>query len=124
MKHAQYLAAFAVIIFSACAGTAARSDALWPVIDAKWPVVRDQARAAADEPAEVQVVDAADAAIRAGTPIAVVAVNWTAVRSLAVEHLAARAAAGEIGPGVLDSLMERVTQFDAAIASYTAKVPQ
>lgn len=99
---------------AACAGVRARSESLRPMALA-WPPIA----AAAERGAEAsqrehvaEVIAQIRAALDALDRDALRGVDWPAVRAAAAADINRRLQAGEIGPGVADSLTERIRLFD------------
>lgn len=111
------------LLAAACAGGAARDRALpMPMAGAFTGVAADIERGAA---ADSSLNDAARAevaadvvrvreALAAGNRAALLGINWGRLEQLARDGVTARAVAGEIGPGVAASLLERIRLFSEA----------
>jgi hypothetical protein len=105
---------------SSCAGTAARDNVLLPAMQNDWQSIRtavDRQVSTVDDLAQRQALAAADAALQTGNPAAIAAVPWQLLDDAHEADVVRRIAAGEISPGVADSLRERLRQF--AIARQT-----
>lgn len=109
------------LTLAACAGSVARDAVLLPAIQRAWPPIKEQAQEQAGT-GPVAAIQTLDAAIALGTEAAIAGADWPAVKALATARVHARIAAKEIGPGVGQSLLERITKFDEAIVTYTARV--
>lgn len=110
----------------ACAGVRARETALMPVMAKAWSTVVagavESGVVAGKLPAEqtAEQVRAASTAMQqaldSGDRYSVRAVDWTSLRQVALDGIAARAAlpasGGGIGGGVAMSLVETVNEFD------------
>ena len=120
MKRFPSLALLALLAASACAGVAARDEALLPAMRLAWPPIAElveRGTANRIDGAQVPVLAAAremTAALDSGDRERVAAVDWPILRFAAAEGIKRRIEAGEIGPGVAESLAERILQFDAA----------
>lgn len=111
---------------SACAGAAARTTATLPAMRAAWSAIKIEAEreAAATQSAEgVQAVVVADGAMQAGDVAAIVAAPWPIVHQLAEGDIQRRVAAGQIGPGVAQSLREELRLFASSRSTYTRTTP-
>lgn len=83
----------------------------YPALDLAWPGVRvDAERGGAAQAA----LDEFATALQARDTPAVVA-GWPGIHQAAKQGIQAQLDAGDIGPGVADSLAERVIRFEAAI---------
>lgn len=92
-------------------GQRAEESALYPALEQSWPGVR---RDAERGDAPVELLDGFHQALVSRQGIAV-KVRWPTVRSHAQQGIQNRVDELEIGPGVADSLLERVEQFDAGV---------
>ena len=111
---------------SSCAGAAARANVLLPAMQADWQSIRvavDRQVATVDDLAQRQAVVAADAAMATGDPVAIAAVPWPLLDDAHEADVVRRIAAGEISPGVADSLRERLRQFAIARTTLTTRSP-
>lgn len=99
------------MVMSGCAGARAQRNVLAPALLGAWTVISVQA---ADGGATAeQVADFAEA-LDTWNKIDVVA-QWPVIRAAAEMSIHARLAAGEIGPGVAESLRSRLRQFTEAV---------
>lgn len=126
--HFHKLAALvAMSLFAACAGTAARQNVLLPALADTWAngirvqVVREAAQA--DYSGAAVAVVAADAALAAGDPPKVAAVNWAILELVAAADIERMLATGQIGPIVAESLRGRLVDFTAARRLYLRQNP-
>lgn len=117
---AALLAVLALCSACASAGGAAREQALVPALAQAWPAVRDNLARGAVE----QGVDASGAIAQWESAFAVSDQDalvmlrdqtWADVRALAVLGVDARMQAGEIGPGVAASFLERINRFGSSL---------
>lgn len=120
--------ALVCVLLASCVGTRARNDALLPAARMAWPQVRvDFDRGVADgladgdlSPAQADVArteaDALGSALSSGDRVALISVLYDSeIRPLASRGISAALGAGEIGPNGALLLMERLTNFSAAI---------
>lgn len=106
----------------ACAGVAARDEALLPAMRLAWPGISmdiEQGIEAASPPPESVAYIRAETlrmteALADGNRAAVFAADWPNLRLVAEAGIDDREARGLIGPGVAASLRERVAVFSDA----------
>ena len=111
----------AVVLLASCAGIAAREHVLVPAMKMAWAGISSDI----DVGLSLLTVDAASAvrvqqkrmaaALDAGDIPGVLAVDWRLLREVAIVGIIQRVKRGEIGPGVVFSLRERVKVFTQAI---------
>ena len=111
----------AVVLLASCAGIAAREHVLVPAMKMAWAGISSDI----DVGLSLLTVDAASAvrvqqkrmaaALDAGDIPGVLAVDWSLLREVAIVGIIQRVKRGEIGPGVVFSLRERVKVFTQAI---------
>ncbi len=105
----------ALLILTACVGSRARDNVLLPRMAAAFPAIAANAGGSEGPRAsDIRTVEQALSEDRFALPAATA--SWHRVRSAAVSGLDARAAAGELGPTVLEVLKTRVRKFDEAWA--------
>ena len=123
MKHLTKWASLALfLIAAACAGTTARTEVLLPAMQQAWPPIHDAIErelAVAPDAAGTAALAGADAALQSGDPIAVASVAWAVLDALHEADATRRVDLGQIGPGVAESLRERLRQFAAARLTFT-----
>lgn len=122
MKIVAKLGLLAVFLASACAGSAARSEALLPAMRQAWQGIREcvvRELAAAPDANGAAALVGADTALRLDDPVGLAAVDWRILDELASSDVARRLAAGQISQGVAESLAERLARFAEARATYT-----
>ena len=93
-----------VLLLSSCAGHYARSGALMYTMQYTWTEV---SRGVAQP-------EAMTAALESGDVGAVAAIDWPTMRTEAESWVNWRVSAGEIGPGVGESLMLQISLFNDA----------
>lgn len=96
----------ALILLTACAGLEARKNVLIPTMELMWPSIVASIGSSSPE------VEAMTVALKSRDIDKVLLANWDLLRSLALAGIQARLDAGEIGPGVAESLQEGVRLFD------------
>ncbi len=97
-----------LLAFAGCGGDKARNDILIPNLEASWPGVAADAKLGGATDA---TLDAFSAALQSRDRLAI-ATRWPSVKAFAEGGIKARNAS----VGVSASLMERIKQFDAAVA--------
>lgn len=111
----------ALAVSSACTGVQARENVLMPAMSRAYTTViekhvdRGIAEAELDATAAQSLQDLQAgliAALDSGDRHEVDGSAWATLRPFALAGIDARVQAGEIGPGVADSIRETVTQFD------------
>lgn len=95
-----------ILLTAACAGVAARKNVLIPTMELMWPSIVASIGSSSPE------VEAMTVALKSRDIDKVLLANWDLLRSLALAGIQARLDAGEIGPGVAESLQEGVRLFD------------
>lgn len=120
MTRIRRLAPLLLLLGAACAGAAARQGVTLPAMRAAWEAIKVEAtrEAVATQTGQADVA-AADAAMAAGTAAAIAAAPWGVVEMLARGDITRRVAAGTIGPGVADSLLEELRLFAISRATFT-----
>jgi hypothetical protein len=127
MNHAKVTTALLLSLLiascSGCAGTAARNEVLLPAIRLAWPEIKSgairEAVATAHPDALSAVADAERAINHSDNPepsMAIVA--WPLILDLARGDVIRRVQDGSIGPGVGESLHERIRRFEEAVNTY------
>lgn len=110
------------LFLAACAGATARTEVLLPAMRQAWPPIRvaiERELVVAPDSTGSAALAGADAALQSGDPIAVAAVAWPVLDAMAQSDTTRRVDLGQIGPGVADSLRERLRQFASARATFT-----
>ena len=114
MRTSTRLGLLAALLIAACAGTTARTEVLLPAMRQAWVGIRpavDRHITSIDDLAHNQALMAADSALQTGEPVSFAGVAWQLIDESHEADVARRLASGEIGPGVAESLRERLTQF-------------
>jgi len=121
MRTFSRIGILAALLIAACAGTTARTEVLLPAMQQAWAGIRPAVAryiATIDDQVHNAALAAADASMQSGNPVDVAGVSWQLLDDAHESDVAKRLAAGEIGPGVADSLRERLTQFADARATF------
>ena len=105
-----------LMLLPSCLTGHAIDETLLPAMEAAWPGVRaDIERAPEGEGVPVMVLDVFEAALGGADYGVMVGVDWPVLEAAAYAGIQARLDAGEIGPGVKISLIERVLRFRYAL---------
>jgi hypothetical protein len=110
------------LIAAACAGTTARTEVMLPAMRQAWAGIRPAVEryvSTVDDIAQRDALTAADAALQSGDPVAIAGVPWQLLDDAHEADVVRRVAASEIGPGVADSLRERLAKFVESRATFT-----
>ena len=103
---------------AACAGIKARDHILLPAARQAWVgISSDVQRGVADSPKREQILAEADLATRLlaeGDRAKLRTINWPLLRDAALRGIEVKLQAGEVGPGVAESLRLRIQKFDDA----------
>ncbi len=124
--HYKLCASLAVGLAAACAGNAARSNAMLPALSQAWASIRVQVMRehdAAPNPAVKVAIADADRAIVAGDLVAFLSVDWALLDVTAEADVQRRLLAGTIGPLTAESLRGRLTEFAESRTLYTRRTP-
>ena len=124
MKTITKWASLALFLIAACAGTTARTEALLPAMRQAWVGIRPAVErhiTSIDDLTYNQALAAADAALASGEPVSFASVAWQLIDESHEADVARRVKAGEIGPGVAESLRERLAQFADARATFLTR---
>ena len=105
----------ALLLAIACAGKAARQNVLIPTMRNAWGGIVDNIDAGAPSGVELAARDERGAALRAGDIERIVGAGWAGLKVAALRGIDAMLVAGTIGPGVAESLRERVRMFGEAL---------
>lgn len=101
----------ALLLAVACAGNTARRNVLLPTMRNAWSGIVDNIDAGAPIAAELAVRDEMGAALRAKDIPRILAIDWRRLRLVALRGIDAM----PIGPGVAESLRERLRMFGQAL---------
>jgi len=115
-----------LLLAMGCAGNKARDEAGFRALKVAWPAVKAEVdygvnlmEANGLPPSEVAIARQAvvefSGAVERGDRGAILVAAWLTLQGTAEYGIRARAASGEIGPGVADSLLERLNQFGLLI---------
>lgn len=131
MRTALAFTVLSAILLLACAGARARNDALLPAMALAWPGIASDVQVAVDgglvpsleEALRVRAASAEMTAALAAKDLSRVRrVLWpTLLHDAALQGIDLRLSRGEVGPGVADSLRERVKNFDEAFSLLGAR---
>lgn len=122
------LVAFAVLVLASCAGRRSQESALLPPVRDAWPSVRVDfdhgvevgvAAGTLTPPAASDLTRTADLlgdALSAGDLVGVRLTPWQPLEDWTEEGIADKLRAGLIGPGVAESLRERLRNFAEALS--------
>jgi hypothetical protein len=124
MRAAMFAALLCLAV--ACAGAAAREQLLLPAMAGTWSKVRPQVvreLAVAPNAEASAAVAEVDAAFDVGPGSRLAAVRWPLLEQLAENDIARRLAAGEIGPGVAESLRGLLADLAESRAQYLRQRP-
>lgn len=112
-----------VLLLAACAGSSARTYALWPVVQNTWPAVKADAQlgSAATPGAIASQVGLIDTAINNDDRHVLVGLDFSPVEQAARAGVQERVNRGEITAGVALSFSERITKFAEAMQELTKR---
>ena len=110
-----------LLLSTNCAGIKVRESALIPAMQTAWPAVSASVSRASQTAATAKLLKAMTDALDAQDRFAAKAVNWPLLKSFAMIGISIRLKAKEIGPGVAESLRERVRVFDLSYRKLIAR---
>lgn len=121
------VALLGLLFLPACAGIEAREHALMPAMELALPGLAADAQPAIEalDPTEADAaratIDGIRAALETRDRSRLVGLDWSGIRSLVLSGIQSRLSAGDIGPGVAASKLERLRLFDEAWVTVTSR---